>query len=235
MAKVEVRWGNCQNKTDKAVVRRYQQKQRRSSVTSKIKLTMHVSLTPERKQKAAELNGTCHSRKGEMMYYNYPWSPTIFKHLLKSKTVIIVNKRIALSMRKRNDSNQKQKIQPHSPNRSLPEVIYTKVISWVIHEDVREWKKICTVLKRFSKAAHAPVVYRRLRIEDMQPSYPPTKVWLTLKNRCYECQNLQELFIRGSAKICYKRTIKERLRELHMSVKWGNTKAKYLIALAYHH
>ncbi|KAB1223248.1 hypothetical protein CJ030_MR2G006030 [Morella rubra] len=102
-------------------------------------------------------------------------------------------------------------------------------------EDGGKPENICTASNRFKNAAHAPVVYHRLKIEDVQPLYPPTEAWVTLSNRCYECQNPHEFLIRGSEKMCSKETVELGLTKLHGSAKGGNTKAKYLISLAQHH
>ncbi|KAB1223679.1 hypothetical protein CJ030_MR2G011689 [Morella rubra] len=102
-------------------------------------------------------------------------------------------------------------------------------------DNPREWQSLCLVSKQFYQAAHGPTVYRRLRIEDIPPPYPLTEVWKTLCNKCYASKNPHELFVRGSEKMRWTTTVEEGLKEVHASAKGGNPKAKYLLALAYHH
>lgn len=79
-------------------------------------------------------------------------------------------------MKKEQRAKSRARMQSHnrSPNKSLLEEMWAKMISWVIHDNMREWQNVCMVLKRFNKTAHAPAVYQKLKIEDIQPLYPLT-------------------------------------------------------------
>ncbi|KAB1202656.1 hypothetical protein CJ030_MR2G011926 [Morella rubra] len=59
--------------------------------------------------------------------------------------------------------------------RTLPEELWSEVISRIIRDNPKEWQSLCLVSKQFYQAAHGPTVYRRLRIEDIPPQYPQPK------------------------------------------------------------
>ncbi|KAB1203039.1 hypothetical protein CJ030_MR8G023502 [Morella rubra] len=97
--------------------------------------------------------------------------------------------------------------------RTLPEELWSEVISRIVRDNPREWQSLCLVSKQFYQAAHGPTVYRRLRIEDIPPPYPPTEVWKTLRNKCYASKNPHELLVRGSEKMRWTTTVEEGLKE----------------------
>ncbi|KAB1226874.1 hypothetical protein CJ030_MR1G002657 [Morella rubra] len=118
--------------------------------------------------------------------------------------------------------------------RTLPEELWSEVISRIVRDNPREWQSLCLVSKQFYQAAHGPTVYRRLRIEDIPPPYLQPKSGKP-SNKCYASKNPHELLFRGSEKMRWTTTVEEGLKEVHASAKGGNPKAKYLLALAYHH
>lgn len=166
------------------------------------------------------------------MCYKYPWSPTISKYLSKKEQSYRSIK--GWLSQKRGQPKPKQKMQPHrrNPNQSLPMGRSDKLgDTWRCERMADTLHNIKKIQQSKACTCNISETKDRKRIASISTN----KSMLALSNRCYECQNPHELLVRGSAKMCWKETVKEGLKELHMSAKRGNTKAKYLITLAYHH